>query len=86
MKIIPVAFTYLDHSGNVCYTGNLEGPYTELQAMSRYGRKGAILPLITEQQHRVYIITLLGKLKTLSNVNPIEASALIDKIIKENMR
>lgn len=39
--ITPVAFAYLDHDGNVCYTANLEGPRREIEALSQYGRKCA---------------------------------------------
>jgi len=85
MEILPVAFTYLDHTGEVCYTSNLEGPLPELEAMSRYGGKGAMLPLITEQQHRAATILLLGNLKNLLD-KPDLLKEAIEKNLKENMK
>lgn len=84
-KIVPVALTYLDHNGDVCYTSNLEGPRPELEAMSRYGRKGAMLSLITEQQHRANTILLLGNLKNLLD-QPELLKEAIEKNLKENMK
>lgn len=81
----PIAYAYLDHEANVTYTGNLEGPYRELQEMSNYGRKGAMLPLITQQQHRDSLITLMGQMKNLLE-KPIELKELIENVLKENMK
>ena len=84
-KITPVAFAYLDHNSNVCYTANLEGPRLELETMSRYGRKGAMLALITESQHRAANVLLLNNLKNLLD-NPDQLKEAIEKNLQENMR
>jgi hypothetical protein len=84
-NLVPVAYAYLDHEGNTTYTSNLEGPNPELQEMSNYGRKGAMLALITEQQHRASLILIMGKLKKLLN-EPIELADLIENVLKENMK
>ena len=84
-KLTPVAFAYLDHDGNVCYTANLEGPRLELETMSRYGRKGAMLALITEKQHRAANVLLLNNLKNLLD-NPDQLKESIEKNLQENMQ
>lgn len=84
-NIIPVAFAYLDHENNVCYTSNLEGPLPELEAISRYGRKGAMIPLLTEQQHRASVVLLLGDLKNLLD-KPDKLKDAIDQNLKNFMR
>ena len=84
-KLTPVAFAYLDHDGNVCYTGNMEGPRHELETMSRYGRKGAMLALITEKQHQAANVILLNNLKNLLD-NPDQLKEAIEKNLQENMR
>ena len=84
-KITPVAFAYLDHNGNVCYTANLEGPRLELETMSRYGRKGAMLALITEKQHRAASVLLLTSLMDLLD-NPDQLKEAIEKNLQENMK
>lgn len=83
--ITPVAYAYLDHKGNVCYTGNLEGPRRELEALSQYGRKGAMLSLITESQYQAANVILLNSLKSLLN-NPNQLKEAIEKNLQENMK
>lgn len=84
-KITPVAFAYLDHNGDVCYTGNLEGPRRELEASKQYGRKGAMLALITESQHRAASVLLLTRLMDLLD-NPDQLKEAIEKNLQENMK
>ena len=86
MSIIPVAFAYLDENSNVTYTGNLEGPYPELVEMSQRGRKGAMLPLITEQQHRACMVVLMHKMSQLVDTDVEGLKILIEKALKENMK
>jgi hypothetical protein len=86
MSIIPVAFAYLDENSSVTYTGNLEGPYPELLEMSRYGRIGAMLPLITEQQHRACMVVLMHKMSHLVDTDFESLKILIGKTLKENMK
>lgn len=84
-KLTPVAYAYLDHNGTVCYTGNMEGPRPELETMSRYGRKGAMLSLITEKQHRAASVLLLTSLMDLLD-NPDQLKEAIEKNLQENMK
>jgi hypothetical protein len=85
MNIEPIAFAFLTDKGEVAYTSNLEGPYPELVDINRWGRKGAMIQLLSDTQHRAHMVVTLMAIKNAitSGKDPLQ---LIDSLLKENMR